>query len=255
MKNLNFDAIIIPPGNIHAYGEIRSKTLPMLRRIREQIRMISNQEDDPKLDDIGQINMEYAIQAIASRNSGMKIFDHGTEQRRGEEAWIILVDGSASMKLRFDKIKEFALCVCESADELTGRSDAWALYTFDNNFSILKDFKEKYNQEVKARIGGLKSSGLSLLPDALEMASRILAADPRERKYIFIVTDGHPSGYEQIQKHYEKIIKRVEVSGVSLIAIGLSKKVTKEFRNSAKGNDLRQLVAKFITAYRTASNM
>ena len=167
---------------------------------------------------------------------------------------MILVDKSASMKLRFEEIKEFTVCVSESANELTGKSDAWALYSFDNNFQILKDFKEKYNREVQARIGSLENGGLSLLPDAIELANRVLTEDPRERKYLFVITDGHPSGYARIQEAFSNIVKKAEISGTTLVAVGVSKGVTKRFRNSAKGSDLKQLVAKFITAYRTVSS-
>lgn len=253
LKGLHFDSIIIPSGNLQNFTQMKSGTMPTLRRIRQQLRMVTNLEDDPKIDEVGYINMQHAIQATASETPSREIFDRD-ELRRGEEAWVILVDSSASVKLKFDKIREFTLCVAESASELTGKNDAWSLYTFDNNFSIIKDFEERYGNEVKARIGDLKTGGLTLLPDALELASRILAADPRERKYIFIITDGHPSGYEDIDKRFQEVIKLIEMSGVILIAIGLSKKITRCFRNSARGSDLKQLVAKFITAYKTASS-
>ncbi len=252
LKGLNFDMVVIPPGNLHSFIKLKNKTLPMLRRVRQQIRMITNLTDDPKLDEIGYVDMQMAIQAIASEGQTQDIFERD-ELRRGEEAWIILVDKSASMKLRFEELKEFTVCLSESANELTGKSNAWALYSFDNNFQILKDFEEKYNKEVQARIGSIKNGGLSLLPDAIELSTRILGADPRERKYLFVITDGHPSGYERIQEQFSKVVKKTEMSDITLVAIGVSKAVTDGFRNTAQGHDLRQLVAKFITAYRTAA--
>ncbi len=252
LKGLNFDSVVIPSGDLHQFEEIRIKILPMLRKMRQQIRMITNVEDDPKSDELGIVNMQFAIQAIASENSSMDIYDRDV-LRRAEEAWLILVDSSASMKLKFDKIKEFAICIAEAATELTGKADAWGMYSFDNNFTVLKDFNEKYNNEVKARIGSLKVGGLSLLPDALELCSRVLASDPRERKHIFILTDGHPSGYEQIEKRFAKVVKVIEMSSTSLIAVGLSKKMARSFRNAVKGSDLKQLVSNFITAYRAVS--
>ena len=194
-----------------------------------------------------------AIQAIASEGTSNEIFERD-ELRRGEEAWVILVDKSASMSLRFDELKEFTVCVSESANDLTGKHDAWALYSFDSNFHILKDFKEKYNQEVQSRIGAIENGGLSLLPDAIDLANRVLAEDPRERKYIFVITDGSASGYGRIQDAFSKLVKKIDVSGVTLIAIGVSKGATRNFRNSARGKDLKTLVAKFITAYRSASS-
>jgi len=197
--------------------------------------------------------MQMAIQSIASEGQSTDIFERD-ELRRGEEAWVVLIDKSASMQLRFDRLKEFAVCVSESANELTGKEDAWALYSFDNNFQIIKDFKEKYNQEIKARIGNIKNGGLSLLPDAIEFSARMLNDDPRERKYLFVITDGHPSGYARINEAFSKTVKKTEISGITLVGIGVTKAVSRKFRNSAKGSDLKQLVTKFITAYKTASS-
>src|SRR5690348_4310853 len=254
LKDLNFDSVIIPQGNFHDFTQLKEKAAPLLKRIRQQIRMVGNVVDEPRTDQIGYLNMQLAIQAIASEGQSTDIFERD-EIKRSEEAWAIVIDKSASMSLRFDHIKEFSICVAESANELAGKSDAWALFSFDNNFQILKDFKEKYGHEVQARLGSLKNNGLSLLPDALELTRRILANDPREKKYIFIITDGHSSGYERINQHLAKIAKKLDVSDVSLIAIGVSKSTSKRFRNSVRGSSaLKHLVAKFITAYKTISS-
>ncbi|MDE1816801.1 MAG: VWA domain-containing protein [Thaumarchaeota archaeon] len=253
LKGLHFDSIGVSPEDLPEFVRIRENILPMLRRIRQQIRMIVNLTDSPKTDEIGIVDMQMAIQAIASKGRLTEVFEHN-EDRRAEEAWVILIDKSASMRLRFDHIKEFAICVAEAANELTGRNDAWSMYSFDNNFHVLKDFREKYGQRVQARLGGLQNSGLSLLPDAIELSYKMLAADQREKKYLFVITDGHASGYERIQEQFSKIAKKVEMSGITLVAIGVSRATSKRFRNSARGTDLKQLVAKFITAYRAASS-
>src|SRR2546422_412857 len=251
-KISNIRNMIIESIGKDGYEEIKSETLPMLKRIRQQLRLIANLADDPKIDEIGYIDMQMAIQAVASEGQSTEIFERD-ELRRGEEAWVILIDKSASMQLRFDRIKEFAVCVSESANELTGKSDSWALYSFDNNFHIVKDFKEKYNQEVKARLGTIENGGLSLLPDAIELSARVLTEDPRERKYIFVITDGHPAGYDRIHEAFSKTVKKTEISGITLVGIGVTKAISRKFRNSARGTDLKQLVTKFITAYKTAA--
>jgi len=253
LKSLNFDRVVIPGGNFHNFVQIREKVMPLLRKIRQQVRMVANVEDEPSIDKIGYVDLQMAIQAIASEGQSTDIFERN-ERRRVEEAWAIVIDKSASMNLRFDEIKEFTVCVAEAANELTGKSDAWALYSFDSSFQILKDFKEKYGREVQARIGALENSGLSLLPDAIELSSRMLSEDPREKKYIFVITDGHPSGYERINQQLSKIVKRIEASDMTLIAIGVSKKTSKRFRNNVRGSKLKTLVAKFITAYRISAS-
>jgi len=253
LKNLHFDSIIIPQGNFHNFAKIKSNSLPMLKRIHQQIQMITSMVDEPEIDERGNLDMQRAIQAVASGSQTQDLFVVDKINSVGE-AWVILVDNSASMKLRFDQIKEFTICVSESLTELTGSSNSWALYSFDNNFQILKDFDEKYNREIQARIGNLVGSGLSLLPDAIELANRILIDDPRERKFLFVITDGHASGYERIQEAFSKIVKKTEGSAITLVGIGISKGLIRNFRNNAKGKDLKQLVTKFITAVRTASS-
>ncbi|WP_101478130.1 vWA domain-containing protein [Candidatus Nitrosotalea bavarica] len=254
LKDLNFGTITIPQGNFHNFLQIKEKVAPLLRRVRQQILMVANHFDEPKIDAMGYLNMQMAIQSIASEGQCVDVFERD-EIRRVEQAWVILIDNSASMNLRFEQIKEFTVCIAEAANDLTEKSDAWALFSFSNDLQILKDFEEKYDHEVQARIGSLENNGLSLLPDAIELARRMLLDDLRERKYIFIITDGHPSGYERINQHLAKIAKKLDASGVSLIAIGVSKHTSKRFRNSMRGSsNLGQLVAKFITAYKTVSS-
>ena len=253
LKGLQFDSVALSPENLYGFLHAREVILPMVRRIRQQLRTVVNVTDSPKADTIGLVDMQMAIQAVASQGRLTEIYEQ-VEDRRAEEAWVILIDKSASMRLRFDHIKEFAICVAEAANELTGRHDAWGMYSFDNNFQIIKDFSERYGRKVQARLGGLRNSGLSLLPDAIELSYRILVSDQREKKFLFVITDGHPSGYDRIQEQFSKIAKKVEVSGVVLVAIGVSKATSKKFRNNARGTDLKQLVAKFITAYRAASS-
>jgi len=251
-KGLNFDRVVVPTGHLQNFEQIKSDNVSLLRRIRQQT-LVLNLMDDSKICEIGHVDLQMAVQAIASEGVTTDIFEND-ELRRGDEAWVILIDTSASMRLRFEKIKEFLVCIAESANDLTGKHDAWALYGFNNNFQILKDFKERYTVEIQARIGDLQTGGLSLLPDAIEVALRVLAADPRDRKHIFVITDGHPAGYDKIHDAFSKTVKKAEIYGISLIAIGVSKTVTRVFKNSVRGSDLKRLVSKFISVYRSVSS-
>ncbi|MEX1151720.1 MAG: vWA domain-containing protein, partial [Nitrosopumilaceae archaeon] len=252
LRDLNFDGIVIPSGDINAYMKIKSQNNVLLRKIRDGIRMVTNTQDDPRIREVGIINMQYAIQAIASESNTVEIFEQD-EVRRSEEAWLILLDCSGSMKLKFNKMKEFALCVAETANELTGRSDAWSLYGFDSKLTIIKDFKENYSQEVKARVGALKNGGLSFVPDAIEFGKRMLAEDTRERKYLFVITDGQPSGDDKFDKRLEKLVKNIGMSDVGIIGVGIGSNFTKFFNNNCNGSNLQDMVTKFIKTYRDAA--
>lgn len=248
MQDLNFDEIIIPEQDMNLYLRTKSENAMMIRKIRDQIRTVNNTVDDPRSEEMGSVDMQVAIQAIAA-NKKFDFFEQEFARRR-EESWVILVDNSASVKLKFNKIKDLLVSLSESADELTGREGAWSLYSFDNNFSVLKDFDEKYSDEVKGRIGGLKSGGLSFLPDALELTGRLLTENTRERKYIFVFTDAYTSGYKNTNKNLQNTIKKLEKLGIKVVGIGLSENVMKFFKNCGTGDDLREMISSFISAYR-----
>ena len=249
LPDLQFDEIVIPPMDLQQYMKIRAKNSLLIKKIRDQVSTIANLVDEPKTEEMGLINMQYAIQAIASESKTVDIFEQEAA-RRHDEAWVMLIDNSTSMKAKFDQIRELVACISECADVLTGGGGEWALYGFDNNFSIIKDFKEKFSQDVKARIGGLESGGLSFIPDAIMLATKMLLQDSAERKYIFVFTDGQSAGYEKIDNKLRESIKTAERLGVSVIGVGLSPNISKYFKTCCSSTELRELVSKFISSYK-----
>ena len=251
---LNFDEIGLPNEDIYEYFQLKEKNKKIIKKIREQIRSVYNNSEDPQTNFYGEIDMELAIQAIASHSERYAEVFNKTEEQRIEETWAILVDNSASLKLRFDEVKDFMLCLAEASDELTGPSGSWGLYSYDQKFSILKDHKGKYNQDVRARIGGLKSGGLSFTPDALLLTGRMLMKNPADLKHLFIFTDDFPTGLWNHDKKLYLAIKEVERMGIEVIGIGLSSNLQKYFTDSAWGTDIKDLVNKFVRIYRMKSS-
>jgi hypothetical protein len=254
VTGLNFDEIIIPNEDIFEYFQLKEKNKKIIKKIREQIRSVYNNSEDPQTNFYGEIDMELAIQAIASHTERYAEVFNKTEEQRIEETWAILIDNSASLKLRFEPVKDFMLCLAEASDELTGPSGSWGLYSYDQKFSILKDHKGKYNQDVRARIGGLKSGGLSFTPDAILLTGRMLQKNPADLKHLFIFTDDFPTGIWNYDQKVHLAIKEVERMGIEVIGIGLSSNVQKYFSDSAWGTDLRDLVNKFVRIYRMKSS-
>ncbi len=251
---LNFDEIILPSEDIFEYIKLKEKNKKIIKKIREQIRSVYNNSEDPQTNVYGEIDMELAIQAISSHTERYAEVFNKTEEQRIEETWAILIDNSASLRLRFEQVKDFMLCLAEASEELTGPSGSWSLYSYDQKFSILKDHKGKYNQDVKARIGGLHSGGLSFTPDAILLAGRTLARNPADLKHLFVFTDDYPTGIWNYDKKAYLAIKEVERMGIELIGIGLSSNITKYFPDSCWGVDIRDLVDKFIRIYRIKSS-
>lgn len=251
---LNFDEIILPNEDIYEYFKLKEKNKKVIKKIREQIRSVYNNSEDPQTNFYGEIDMELAIQAIASNSERYAEVFNKTEEQRIEETWAILIDNSASLRLRFEEVKDFMLCLAEASDELTGPAGSWGLFGYDQKFSILKDHNGKYNQDVKARIGGLHSGGLSYTPDAILLSGRMLAKNPADLKHLFVFTDDFPTGLWNYDKKLYLAIKEVERLGVEVIGISLSSTISKYFSDSAWGNSLKELVDKFIRIYRMKSS-
>jgi len=252
-RGLNFDEIILPSEDIYEYFKLKEKNKRILKKIREQIRTVVNNSEDPQTNFYGEIDMEMAIQAIASNSVDYAEVFNKTEEQRIEETWAILIDNSASLKLRFNQVKEFMLCLAEASDELTGPAGSWGLYSYDQKFSILKDHKGRYDQDAKARIGGLHSGGLSYSPDAILLAGRMLANNPADLKHLFVFTDDFPTGLWNYDLKLSTAIKEVEKMGIEVIGIGLTSNISQYFSDSCWGYDLKDLVNKFIGIYRMKS--
>jgi hypothetical protein len=247
-SDLNFDTIEFVPEHIGEYLRLRYVTHMFLKKISSQIKMIPNVMDEGVPEDIGLLEIQAAIQAIASQNDRIQIFEQD-DYRRVEEEWAIILDTSSSMRLKFDEMKKFAICLGEAANELNSKHGRWGFFIFNNNFRIVKDHYEKYDQTAKARIGGIEITGLSFIGDAVKLCSRILEKENIERKYIFIITDGQQVGTLGGNRDMMEAIMETRKKGISVVAIGVPQGNSKIFTLSIPYENLRKTVAKFINAY------
>jgi len=247
-EGLEFDKIDFAPENIGEYLRLKNATHVFLKKMTSQIKMTPNIQDDGNPENIGVLQMQYAIQAIAAQNTSIQIFEQD-DYRRIEEEWAIVVDTSSSMKLKFDEMKKFAICLGEAANEVNSKGGKWGFFTFNNNFSIVKDHYEKFDQNAKARIGGIEINGLSFIADAVTLCTRLLDKDNIERKYIFLITDGQALGIVDADKKMEEAIKVARKKGISIVGIGIPDGSTKIYSMCMPYEGLRKTVAKFLRAY------
>ena len=247
-EDLNFDKIEFTPENIGEYLRLKNATQMFLKKMSREIKLVPNIMDEGMPEDMGLLEMQAAIQSIASQSDRVKIFEQD-DVRRAEEAWAIILDTSSSMKLKFDEMKKFAVVLGEAANEVNARNGKWGFFTFNNNFGIVKDHNEKYDQTVKSRVGGIEISGLSFIGDAVKLCTRILAKETIEKKYIFLVTDGQQVGTLGNNKDMEKAVTEARKHGITVIGIGFPQKNTKIFNMCLPYENLRKTTAKFIATY------
>ena len=246
-KNTQFDDIVYPESDLAEYARTYGQYKRPISKITEQIKFIvSDYESDPNKD-TGLIDMQAAIQASATGNSN--VFTREDTPKR-TEGWAILLDTSHSLRPFSIDPRDMALCLAEIAKELIDW-DSWGLYTFDHKFTIVKDLKEVYGQDVKARIGGLKQGGLSFIPDALEVTSRLLIRTRAEYNYLFVISDGLSTGYPDIEEKLIKTIKQLHRRGITIISIGVGTEGLKKYSvgQSYKVDSVYDLLSKFTKIY------
>jgi len=246
--DLEFDKIDFAPENIGEYLRLKNATHLFLKKMSSQMKMMPNTRDEGIAEDAGEMNLQMAIQRIASQNNSIQVFEQD-DYRKIEEEWAIVVDTSSSMKLKFDEMKKFAICLGEAANEVNSRNGKWGFFTFNNNFTIVKDHYENFDQNSKSRIGGIEIQGLSFIADAVKLCSRILERENIERRYIFLITDGKALGTYNADQKMKDAVEEARKKGISVVAIGIPQGITKIFSMCMPYEGLRKTVAKFLGAY------
>ena len=247
-EDLEFDRIDFAPENIGEYLRLKNATHLFLKKMSSAIKMTPNIMDEGMPEDMGLLDMQVAIQAVAAQNNEIQVFEQD-DYRRIEEEWAIVMDTSSSMKLTFDEMKKFAICLGEAANEVNSANGKWGFFTFNNNFSIIKDHYENYDQRSKSRIGGIEIKGMSFIADAVKLCSRSLDRENIERRYIFLITDGKALGTYHADEKMLEAVEAARKRGISVIAIGMPTGVSKVFSMCMPYEGLRKTIARFIGAY------
>ena len=247
-EDLEFDKIDFAPENIGEYLRLKNATHLFLKKMTSAVKNTPNVIDEGMPEDMGLLQMQAAIQAVAAQNNYMQIFEQD-DVRRIEEEWAIVVDTSSSMRLKFDEMKKFAICLGEAANEVNSINGKWGFFTFSNKFTIVKDHYEKFDQSSKSRIGGIEIKGLSFIGDAVKLCTRILDRENIERRYIFLITDGQSVGTLGAEKKMQEAILEARKKGISIIAIGVEEGNSKIYSMAMPYDGLKKTVAKFLNAY------
>ncbi len=254
----HFHSIGFPPEDYGKYLYIRSMMNGSTRRIIDQVSKIKNDLDIDFRVEAGMIDLQEAIQVIASQSKRSDVFTREDTLSKNE-GWNIIVDMSNSIRGIMGETRQYATCLADVAavalaevtSGLTGPSEPWSMFGFSDRFYILKDYDEPYSSTVKARIGGVRPGGLTYLPDAMKIATKIIKSSSlSERNFMIIISDGLPAGYEGIENDLTKAISEVERAGILPLAVGLgTKSIKRYFRHYCFISDPDDLVKSYIRAY------
>jgi len=220
-----------------------------IRRILYRLRLLKNVGGEDFRQESGFIDLQEAIQVIASKSQRTDIFAREELQTR-EDAWSILIDASHSLNMFKGEVRGIALCLAEVAGMLILDQNSWGMYAFNNKFYVIKDFSEKFDARVRARIGGLTHGGLTYLPDAILLAAQALIKRLEEARVLVVVSDFFPAGYENAEEKLKENIRKIERMGVGLIGIGVNSRAVKQYiRTNCVVEGPYDLMKKFAKAF------
>jgi len=220
-----------------------------VRRILEKLRLFRNVGGEDFRHEVGLLDLQEAIQVIASKSPRTDVFVRDELQTQ-DEMWTILIDASHSLSFFTGEVLDIALCIAEVARKLMVNQNSWGMFAFNNRFYIIKDFAEPYSNHTRARIGGLKHSGMTYLPDGLLMAAEALKRKTGELKILVAVSDFFPSGYGDVEKALAENARKIEKLGIGVIGIGInSSAVKKYFRTHCVVENPYDLMKKFVKAF------
>jgi Mg-chelatase subunit ChlD len=228
LAGTRFSAAEFPREDYTEY--LRSKELLSgpIRRVLEKLRLLKNITGEDFRQESGLVDLQEAIQIIASKSQRTDIFVREEYQTR-EEAWAIVIDASHSLDSFLGEVRGIALCLAETAKNLILNRAAWGVFAFNDEFYIIKDFSENYSTHVRARIGGLKQKGLTYLPDGLKVAKNAMQSRIEQAKIIVAVSDFFPSGDLAIENELIQDLKQMERSGMGLIGVGVKSRAVKNY--------------------------
>ncbi|MEM3463384.1 MAG: VWA domain-containing protein, partial [Candidatus Bathyarchaeia archaeon] len=210
-------------------------------------------EDPRKM--YGVLDLQDVIQVIASKSPRMDVFllDENISK---SYSWIILLDASKSMEIVKDFALELFLILGEAANELLLDPHSWAMYAFNDRFYVIKDMKERYNVDVKSRIGGLQFDGLSYMPDALNLAGEIIKTRNENLRLITVISDGWPYGYQNIDTALSETVDALQSKRIDVVGIGAqAQRMRFLFRNHSIVFTHRDLTKKFADIYMELSRI
>jgi hypothetical protein len=244
-----FRSFEFPREDFAEYIYSRALVSSPIRRVLERLRLLKNLTGEDYRHEMGSLDMQEAIQVVASKSDRTDVFVRDELQTR-EDAWAILIDASHSLKSFAGEVRSITLCLTEVARNLFQNQNAWGTFAFNDKFYIVKEFSENYTNRTRARIGGLEQGGMTYLTDALTLTAQILKKRTEESKLIVAVSDFFPSGYVGAEDALKACVKKIENSSIGVIGIGISSRAVKNyFRINCVVNNPSELMKKFVDAF------
>jgi hypothetical protein len=248
-----FKSVSFPEEDYTQYLRARTLVQGASRRLLDILRSAFNYLDEDPRQEMGQLDLAAVIQSLASNKPATDVFVLD-EYLKPSFAWSIIFDVSNSMQVRGEYGRALAIAVAEAAKELMLDATSWTFFAFSDKLYVLKDSSESYSKRARARIGGLKFEGLTFIPDAIQVAGKMLAKRFEEQRCLIVISDGWPYGYAEMPLVLKKSVQSLLNKGVIVIGIGVeTDQMGKYFQLHSSVYTQKDLINKFGALYANAS--
>jgi hypothetical protein len=200
-------------GDSEDIDHILSEYKPVAHRIKQIIDLLSPEgvQRQRNMEDGDEIDINAAVDAMIAIRMGEQPNPRITMRnviKSRDLAVTVLLDLSESTnelvegsdKTVLELTREAATLV---ATAINGIGDPFALHGFasdgrhDVQYFRFKDFNQKYDDEAKGRLAGMKGGLSTRMGAAMRHAGSLLLKQPERRKLLLLVTDGEPADIDE----------------------------------------------------------
>ena len=218
----------------------------------ENLTRVANEVDGEEFD----LNavIDYVIDRRADGQQSERIYTKRLRRRRDVAVSFLLDQSSSTARTigrhplqpytrpgrRIIEIEKEGLVLMSEALEAVG--DVYSINGFTSEgrrnvkFYVVKDFDEKYNDEVKRRIGGINYQNNTRLGAAIRHATARLAKQDARTRLLIVLSDGRPYDHDYGDARYARedtreALRQAKAEGITPFCITIDRESEAELRD------------------------
>jgi len=229
-------------GDGEEIDRILTEYKPIAFRIKQIIDMLQPEgvQRVRNMEDGDEIDLNAAVDAMVAIRMGQqpnpRISMRNIIKNR-DLAVLVLLDLSESTNESVEGSEKTVLQLTREAAALVatainGIGDPFAIHGFssdgrhDVQYYRFKDFNQKFDDEVKARLAGMQGSLSTRMGAAMRHAAHHLLRQPERRKLLLFVTDGEPADIDErdpqhLRHDTRKAVEELHTKGVTTYCLTL----------------------------------
>ena len=198
----------VTPAYDDFYRDTLDKHAGLVRQLRRKFEALRDENRLEKRQTQGdEIDLDALIEALADARDGSEMSDRlfmRTHRTERNIAVAFLVDMSGSTKGWINEAEREALILLCEALELLG--DRYAIYGFSGTtrkrceLFRIKTFDDRYDDEVKARISGIRPQEYTRMGFALRHMTKLLNQVEAKTRVLVTLSDGRPDDYFDVYR-------------------------------------------------------